>query len=110
MKGSSEILGGYNPIAWKSGGGYSTTKDSFIFSFKNNNNRIENYTLSRVIDEEKSVLNNRFNGPTFGDLKLLNYFSGSSCNSKYYEKPIREIEGQFSVEECEVFRIYKNEV
>ena len=34
---SSEILGGYNPIKWKSRGGfyysYGNTKDNFIFSF-----------------------------------------------------------------------------
>ena len=47
MKGSDEIVGGYNPIAWKSGGGFGTTKDSFIFSFKNNN-RIEDYILRRA--------------------------------------------------------------
>src|SRR5205823_3823073 len=41
VKDSSEILGGYNPIKWKSDGSYSTTKDSFIFSF--NNDKIENY-------------------------------------------------------------------
>src|SRR5581483_303637 len=33
VKGSNEILGGYNPLAWDSSGDYSTTKDSFIFSF-----------------------------------------------------------------------------
>jgi len=38
MKGTGEILGGYNPIIWASSGGWSwsNTKDSFIFSFKNN--------------------------------------------------------------------------
>ena len=35
IKGSSEILGGYNPIEWKSNGNYCVAKDSFIFSFKN---------------------------------------------------------------------------
>ena len=34
VKGSNEILGGYNLIAWKSNG-VGTTKDRFIFSFKN---------------------------------------------------------------------------
>jgi len=35
IKGSSEILGGYNPIEWKSDYTWGVTKDSFIFSFKN---------------------------------------------------------------------------
>ncbi|RIA83079.1 hypothetical protein C1645_834343 [Glomus cerebriforme] len=46
VKDSNEILGGYNPIEWKSDGEYASTKDSFIFSF--NNDRIENYILSHV--------------------------------------------------------------
>ncbi|UZO22403.1 uncharacterized protein OCT59_014766 [Rhizophagus irregularis] len=74
VKDSNEILGGYNPIEWKSDGKYGITKDSFILSF--NNNKIEDYTLSRVMDERKN----------------------------FYEYPIRKTE-RFSVEECEVFQI-----
>ncbi|GBB84898.1 hypothetical protein RclHR1_01150002 [Rhizophagus clarus] len=41
VKDNNEILGGYNPIAWESGdalyGTFKSTKDSFIFSFKDNN-------------------------------------------------------------------------
>src|SRR5581483_8246973 len=54
VKDSDEILGGYNPTAWKSNFTYSITKDSFIFSFKNND-KIENHVLSRVINKEKAV-------------------------------------------------------
>src|SRR5581483_2932332 len=56
VQNSNEILGGYNPIEWKSRNfrtfskNYCATKDSFIFSFKNND-KIENYVLSRVVDE-----------------------------------------------------------
>ncbi|PKY27038.1 hypothetical protein RhiirB3_415723, partial [Rhizophagus irregularis] len=34
VKFNNQILGGYNPIEWKSDRSYSATKDSFIFSFK----------------------------------------------------------------------------
>ena len=34
VEDSNEILGGYNPIGWKSKSSYGSTKDSFIFSFK----------------------------------------------------------------------------
>ena len=36
IKGTEEIIGGYNPITWKSSnnGEWGKTKDSFIFSFK----------------------------------------------------------------------------
>ena len=40
VKGTDEILGGYNPLAWDntnlfSSGKWMETKDSFIFSLKN---------------------------------------------------------------------------
>ena len=53
MKDSNEILGGYNPIEWKFDGSYDITKDSFIFSFNDNN--VENYILSRVKNEKKTI-------------------------------------------------------
>ncbi|RIA93166.1 hypothetical protein C1645_874226 [Glomus cerebriforme] len=113
VKDTSEILGGYNPIAWRSDSGfgsYDTTKDSFIFSFKNN--KIENYILSRVIDENHAIYNSDFCGPTFGndDLNLFDrLFSLSDRRSiskkNSYDKSIRETEDKFYVEECEVFQI-----
>jgi hypothetical protein len=66
VKDSNVILGGYTPIAWKTGesdedndefdndgDNYDAAKDSFIFSFTNSND-IENYILSRV--KKKNVL------------------------------------------------------
>ncbi len=106
VKDSSEILGGYNPIAWKSDGGYSSTKDSFIFSFKDSDS-IENYILSRVMNEEKAIFNNIYTGPSFGvrDLHMWGSFYGSRCHKECYKKPIRETEQEFIVEECEIFQI-----
>jgi hypothetical protein len=40
VRDSNEILGGYNPIIWKSDSRYGNTKDSFIFSFKKNKENI----------------------------------------------------------------------
>ncbi|EXX64621.1 hypothetical protein RirG_140950 [Rhizophagus irregularis DAOM 197198w] len=104
VKDSNEILGGYNPIEWKSDGKYGITKDSFILSF--NNNKIEDYTLSRVMDERYAILNSSYVGPSFGgtDLAILSYTYGNICRKNFYEYPIRKTE-RFSVEECEVFQI-----
>ena len=89
MKNNNEILGGYNPTLWKSGYRFSTTRDSFIFSFKGKDN-IENYILSRVKDKGYAILNNSTCGSSFGngDLILLESetnFSFSYCES-YCEK------------------------
>ncbi len=112
VKNSNEILGGYNPIGWKSDGSYGSTKDSFIFSFNNFNiNEIDNFILSRVINEHDAIFNGIFNGPSFGNGDLIiwgtNLNFGSYCHSKVksYEKSIRKNEDNFDVEECEVFQI-----
>jgi hypothetical protein len=102
---SSEILGGYNPLEWKSNGSYGTTTDSFIFSF--NNNRIDNYTLSRVTSGNNATGNHANSGPSFGatDLIIWDIFLGNYCKKTSYQKRIKNIEGRFSVGECEVFQI-----
>ncbi|RGB41119.1 hypothetical protein C1646_810896 [Rhizophagus diaphanus] len=109
---SNEILGGYNPIAWESDDCYSTTKDSFIFSFENNDNRINNYTLSYVINEESAIHNHELCGPLFGggDLDLWRFtgsFGNSGCKKSSYDKSIRKTENLFFIEELEVFQIIK---
>ena len=109
MEDSDEILGGYNPIKWKSVKCWDNTKDSFIFSFKNND-KIENCILSRVKDAKNAVHNSPIRGPTFGttDLSIWKPFGGSGSKKGSYEKPIRETENSFFVEECEVFQVVQD--
>ncbi|RGB35945.1 hypothetical protein C1646_101027 [Rhizophagus diaphanus] len=114
VKDSNEILGGYNPIIWKSDSGFGSTKDSFIFSFKNKEN-IKNCILSRISEdlEECAIFNNMNYGPSFGagcDLKLCGdncYDKSAYYHTRCYNKPIRESNCQFIVEEYEVFQIIK---
>ncbi|GET03456.1 carbohydrate-binding module family 13 protein [Rhizophagus clarus] len=113
VKDSNEILGGYNPLEWKSINRYSTTKDSFIFSF-NNKDRNEDYILSRIKDYQYAIDNRSHYGPSFGNGDLIiwgldiNTFD-NYCNvhKNSYEKSIRETEDRFFVEEYEVFRLMK---
>jgi hypothetical protein len=114
VKDSNGVLGGYNPIVWKSSG-YSITKDSFIFSFLNKEN-IKDYIISRVKDEKYAINNTSIFGPSFGAGDLIlrggtNYNfknNKNNCKNNSYEKIIRKTEGAFSVEEYEVFQIMKN--
>jgi hypothetical protein len=113
VKGSNEILGGYNPIAWKSVDRYSNTKDSFIFSF-NNKDGNEHHILSRIIDNRHAIDNRSYYGPSFGngDLILWGLDINTLCNYCYarknsYEIPIRITEDRFSIEEYEVFQLMK---
>ncbi|GES83736.1 carbohydrate-binding module family 13 protein [Rhizophagus clarus] len=113
VKGSDEILGGYNLIMWESrgrDGEYSKTINSFIFSF-DNKKEINNYILSRVKDEKYAIDNYCYYGPSFGltDLRLYGNY-GNSFNTgvsriSTYEKQIRKTDDIFSIEEYEVFQI-----
>ncbi|RIB12959.1 hypothetical protein C2G38_2041395 [Gigaspora rosea] len=64
VKGTDEILGGYNPIGWEkpnSGVINKCCNDSFIFSLKNG--AIQNSILSRVKDPTKGVI---YNNSSYG--------------------------------------------
>ncbi|GES76309.1 carbohydrate-binding module family 13 protein [Rhizophagus clarus] len=103
LEASDEILGGYNPIEWKSNNSFGTTKNSFIFSFEKNG-----YILSRVMDEERSIFNSSNCGPSFGNGDLhLTFFLGLcvSCRKANYEKLIRARNIASPVKEFEVFQI-----
>ncbi|GES76343.1 carbohydrate-binding module family 13 protein [Rhizophagus clarus] len=104
VKDSNEILGGYNPVEWKSDSSFGITKDSFIFSF---NGRVENYILSRVVDQNHAIGNSPNSGPNFGgrDIFILGSLIGNVCEKLNYEKPIRKTKNQFFIEEYEIFLI-----
>ncbi|UZO02468.1 uncharacterized protein OCT59_020948 [Rhizophagus irregularis] len=88
VKGNNQILGGYNPIEWKSGRGYSATKDSFIFSFENGDD-INKHILSRVINDNYAIFNDHTYGPSFGGADLVLRGNRGHCIKDGYEKQIR---------------------
>ncbi|GBC27231.2 carbohydrate-binding module family 13 protein [Rhizophagus irregularis DAOM 181602=DAOM 197198] len=102
LKDRNEILGGYNPIEWKSDFSCGITKDSFIFSFNN-----ENYILSRVENEKNAIINSPYYGPSFGfDLYLFYNNKKVSCDLKYYEKQIKvNNDNSFILDFFEVFQL-----
>ncbi|RHZ83802.1 hypothetical protein Glove_87g235 [Diversispora epigaea] len=122
VAGTDEIVGGYNPLAWKKSMVTGMkTKDSFIFSLKNGNN--QNSILSRVKDSSQSLyyphpcVQNIY-GPCFGRCEFMmksnvtNFTKDKECWCQvryctYYERPIRTIEGGFSILDYEVFKIIK---
>ncbi|GBC12371.1 uncharacterized protein OCT59_025932 [Rhizophagus irregularis] len=109
VNNSNEILGGYNPIEWKSNNNFGVTKDSFIFSFENVNN-IEKHILSRVKNESKAICSASDCGAYFYDDLVMwgnNFYNSSHCRKSSYEKQIRNTENKFFVEEFEVFQIIK---
>ncbi|PKB91767.1 hypothetical protein RhiirA5_447620, partial [Rhizophagus irregularis] len=112
IKGTEEIIGGYNPSIWESYADWGKAEDSFIFSFKNKNN-FKDAILSKIIYSKFALCFGPTAGPHFGgdinicasnvsaDYNFTEYFKG------HYEKKIRDIEGKFTIEDYEVFKIIK---
>ena len=115
VKGTEEILGGYNPIIWSSTSsridGWGKTKDSFIFSFKNKDNFFKDVIISNVIYADGAILNKYEGGPCFGkDIIIVSRngstdYSAMHYSKSFYEKKIRDTEGYFFIEDYEVFQI-----
>ncbi|RIB00430.1 hypothetical protein C2G38_2234328 [Gigaspora rosea] len=115
VKGTDEILGGYNPVGWvkQYDGEYRNCEESFIFSMKNGN--IQNSISSRVKEPEEAIYCNSDYGPAFCcDLYMYEDFNqnGNCCISKSdsYEKPIKnDVDtskiSYFLLEEYEIFQI-----
>ncbi|UZO02716.1 uncharacterized protein OCT59_021195 [Rhizophagus irregularis] len=107
IKDSDEIFGGYNPIKWKFDNSFGITKDSFIFSFKNNN-----FILSRVMDERCAINNSPYYGLSFGNGDLCLYQTLRElrihCKKTNCEKQIRENNSKYIVKEFEVFQIMQD--
>ncbi|UZO04946.1 uncharacterized protein OCT59_025308 [Rhizophagus irregularis] len=114
VKDSEEILGGYNPLKWESSDTWGKTNVSFIFSFKNKNN-FKDAILSIIKDTNNALNYHSIFGPCFGkDLLMYTYIGAADIDfdmtevcSEYYEKRIRE-EGEFLMEDYEIFQIIKN--
>ncbi|RHZ76584.1 hypothetical protein Glove_196g35 [Diversispora epigaea] len=119
VKGTEEILGGYNPLAWDNTNDTNFWGDTwfgFIFSLKNGN--IQNSILSRVKKPKNAFWNvgkkyQKTHGPYFGnDLYMYSPISNFTldnycgCNiSGNYDKPIRTTFDNFSIVDYEVFRV-----
>jgi hypothetical protein len=114
VKETDEILGGYNPIIWKSNNSWGETKDSFIFSFKYINGLFKDGIISNVKETIHAFFYGTCRGPSFGDGDLMLYgsnrikdYNDIYCKQKYYEKKIRDTEDKFSIKDYEVFQIIK---
>ncbi|RHZ73580.1 hypothetical protein Glove_230g76 [Diversispora epigaea] len=120
VKGTDEIIGGFNPLAWdKTKGEWMKTDESFIFSFKDGN--IQNSILSRVKNENQALWYSTVKGwygPIFGCNEfmmrsVLSNFTQDELNmcqcstENKYEKSIRTTNDGFSIIDYEVFKVVK---
>ncbi|GBB84235.1 hypothetical protein RclHR1_10860005 [Rhizophagus clarus] len=108
VEGTEEILGGYNPLKWYSYSGWVKTKDNFIFSFDSKN--IKNPIISSIEKTDEALFCGHKNGPDLADIIITSSSEFTDYDKKYYEKRhyekrIRDIDGDFSIEDYEVFQI-----
>ncbi|POG69913.1 hypothetical protein GLOIN_2v1877169 [Rhizophagus irregularis DAOM 181602=DAOM 197198] len=117
VRGTEEIIGGYNPLIWKSlNNEYGETKDSFIFSFKSKDNfKVPILSHVNPKDINGALFYHTRSGPTFGrDLYIgvkgvdSDEYHRNYCRKYRYEKEIRNTEDLFSIEDYEVFQIVKS--
>ncbi len=96
VKGTEEILGGYNPLTWKSGKSWGKCEDSFIFSFKIKNNSFNDVIFNNVKSTDYALYCGSDYGPSFDtDLRLQRSdsdVSKHSCRKNYYEKSFQDYE------------------
>jgi hypothetical protein len=109
IRGSGQIIGGYNPIGWRSlmTKRWQYTKDSFLFSFGNRGN-IDEAKLSRVTPGNEAIYDDPSFGPCFGktDLDMRRQFNEENCSAKSrcYRHAITNT-SKFAVDDYEVFQV-----
>ncbi|RIB11362.1 hypothetical protein C2G38_115500 [Gigaspora rosea] len=115
VRGTDEILGGYNPLCWdKSINDYHRCDESFVFSFKNGTS-----ILSRIKNPQSALYSySGYHGLSFGcgDLHMYDNADQASdgtfgcyCGITQYEKSIRVSNSTYlSVNEYEIFQIHSN--
>ena len=106
---SEHIIGGYNPLDWKPvlNECYKSTKDSFIFSFKDRNN-LQTAKVSYPNDEKHqySIVCYSGYGPTFGNGHELGcYGNGNWASHNLDTYPKINIPSSFKVNDYEVFQV-----
>ncbi|CAG8479452.1 14288_t:CDS:1 [Gigaspora margarita] len=109
LKDSHEIIGGYNPLAWRELKGFGSvdscyeTCNSFIFSLKRGN--LENSVFSKVKCPKRAIYREKGLGPAFSiDLFMVKGGKTWGCYKSDYECPIRSSDEYFQIENYEVFQ------
>lgn len=112
IKNSEQIAGGYNPLSWDSNGKNKSTKNSFIFSFKDKNN-FQSVNVANSKGDQYSVRCRSHCGPYFGYRDLYVNHNENDKNpdiwNSWYERsyPTLNLPNVFIVEDYEVFQVIR---
>ena len=105
VQGSTQLIGGYNPLDWNGSGVWKSTTRSFVFNFTDGKN-LSTAKLGYVNNDYANYAlhcNSMF-GPHMGDLACDNP-NNWRYNTNYY--PNMDIPANFRVDDYEVFQVIK---
>ena len=107
VQGSTQLIGGYNPLDWNGNGVLKNTTDSFIFNFTDGKN-ISTAKLGYVNNANHAVYCDISYGPYMGNLLYYKVNGNKWYNSGGNYYPDIDIPANFIVEDFEVFQVIKH--
>jgi hypothetical protein len=108
VKGSKQIIGGYNPLVWDSSDSLKATNNSFMFSISDKKD-IKTAIIGRVKNANNAIFCSSVNGPAFGpgwDLYYNNIEKKWHCDQSYYNSINLPFQ-TFVADDYEVFQVIK---
>jgi hypothetical protein len=107
IKGSAQLIGGYNPLDWSSNNIWKTTTESFLFNFTDEKN-ISTSKLGYPNKPENATYNYIGQGPHMGGFYCYgdNKWKNLDTHAIYYPN-IGIPTYEFSVDNYEVFQVIK---
>ncbi|CAB4431912.1 unnamed protein product [Rhizophagus irregularis] len=109
IKGTNQIVGGYNPLDWEGSGIIKDTQDSFIFNFTDFRD-INTGKIGRVTSASYALICNHQWGPIFGNGHDLSMYPDNQ-NNKWYSNPMTypnlNIPRNFEIDDCEAYQVVK---
>ncbi|RGB40672.1 hypothetical protein C1646_753001 [Rhizophagus diaphanus] len=107
IKGTNQLVGGYNPLDWDGGPIFKNTRNSFIFIFNDYRN-INTGKIGRVTDASHAVGCNPYWGPIFGNGNDIARHPDYGWRSKPKSFPNLNIPKSFEIDDYEAFQVVKN--
>jgi hypothetical protein len=106
IQGSTQLIGGYNPLDWSGNCGWKSTTDSFLFNFTDMKN-ISTAKLGYVNNKGCAVSCYNDRGPSMGNLVCLNSNKWTYYTGGTYYPNIDIPGGNFTIEDFEIFQVIK---
>ncbi|CAB4431911.1 unnamed protein product [Rhizophagus irregularis] len=106
IKGTNQIVGGYNPLDWEGHATYKNTQDSFIFIFNDYRN-INTGIIGRVTDASRALICNLEWGPIFGSSYDIAMHPNNEWSSTPISYPNLNIPRSFEIDDYEAFQVVK---